>query len=87
MPVKCTYAPDQIRLSHFRPVRDLAHITFMNIGLVLQSWVVPRVLRVAWSYGERKSPMKIIGEIFTDQAHDPARLSLALYAVARLPGG
>jgi glycosyltransferase involved in cell wall biosynthesis len=42
VPVKCTYAPDQIRLSHFRPVKDLAHITLMNIGLVLQSWTVPK---------------------------------------------
>ena len=42
VPVKCSYEPNQIRLSHFRPVKDLAHITIMNIGLVLQSWFVPR---------------------------------------------
>mgnify|MGYP000328866276 CR=1 FL=1 len=52
VPVKCTYAADQIRSSHFRPVVDLAHITFMNIGLVAQSWTVPRSLRAAWSRGE-----------------------------------
>lgn len=77
-PVKCTYEPDQLRRSHFRPVRDLAHITIMNIGLVLQSWVVPRTLRVAWSYGERKSMRKTVEEFFGEHAHDPLRLSLAV---------
>ena len=52
VPVKCAYEPDQLRRSHFRPVRDLAHIAIMNLGLVLQSWVVPQTLRVAWSYRE-----------------------------------
>ncbi len=78
VPVKCSYKPDQLRQSHFRPVRDLAHITTMNIGLVLQSWVIPRTLRVAWSYGERKSLRKSIGEFFVEHAHDPLRLSLAV---------
>jgi len=78
VPVKCTYAPDQIRLSHFRPVRDLAHITFMNIGLVAQSWFVPRSLRVAWSYGKKISPRKAVREFFTEHAHDPLRMSLAV---------
>jgi uncharacterized protein (DUF2062 family) len=77
VPVKCTYA-DGIRNSHFRPVRDLAHITIMNIGLVLQSWFVPRGLRVAWSFGEKKSPGKIIRDFFTDHAHEPFRLALAV---------
>jgi uncharacterized protein (DUF2062 family) len=78
VPVKCTYAPDQIRLSHFRPVRDLAHITFMNIGLVLQSWFVPRTLRAAWSLGKKISPRKTLREFFTEHAHDPLRMSLAV---------
>lgn len=78
VPVKCTYEPDQLRRSHFRPVRDLAHITIMNVGLVLQSWVVPRTLRVAWSFGERKSLRKTVGEFFAEHAHDPLRMSLAV---------
>jgi uncharacterized protein (DUF2062 family) len=78
VPVKCSYEPDQLRQSHFRPVRDLAHITTMNIGLVLQSWVVPRTLRMAWSHGEKKSLRKSIGEFFVEHAHDPLRLSLAV---------
>jgi uncharacterized protein (DUF2062 family) len=78
VPVKCSYEPAQLRQSHFRPVRDLAHIATMNIGLVLKSWVVPRMLRVAWSYGERKSLRKSIGEFFVEHAHDPLRLSLAV---------
>ena len=78
VPVQCTYAPDQMRRSHFRPVKDLAHITFMNIGLVLQSWFVPRKLRVVWSHGQKLPPSRTLYEIFSDQAHDPVRLSLAV---------
>ncbi|MGZ4974000.1 MAG: DUF2062 domain-containing protein, partial [Limisphaerales bacterium] len=66
------------RQSHFRPVRDLAHITIMNIGLVLQSWFVPKSLRVAWSYGERESFRAIVHEFFSEHAHDPLRMSLAV---------
>jgi hypothetical protein len=43
----------------------------MNIGLVLQSWFVPR-LRVAWSFG-RKNFAAGAGEFFTEHAHDPLR--------------
>lgn len=78
VPVKCTYAPDQIRQSHFRPVRDLAHITFMNIGLVAQSWTVPRSLRMAWSRGETIPFRRALSEFFGENAHEPWRLSLAV---------
>jgi uncharacterized protein (DUF2062 family) len=78
VPVKCSYEPGQLRQSHFRPVRDLAHITIMNIGLVLQSWFVPRTLRIAWSYGEKKSLRNSCAEFFVEHAHDPLRLSLAV---------
>jgi glycosyltransferase involved in cell wall biosynthesis len=78
VPVKCSYEPGQLRQSHFRPVVDLAHITIMNIGLVIQSWVVPRTLRVAWSFGEKKSPKKAAAEFFAENAHDPWRMSLAV---------
>lgn len=78
VPVKCTYAPDQLRRSHFRPVRDLAHITLMNIGLVLQSWCVPRTLRAAWSCGQHLPWRKSVAEFFAEHAHDPLRLSLAV---------
>ena len=78
VPVKCTYAPEQLRRSHFRPVKDLAHITLMNIGLVLQSWFVPRTLRVLWSLGEKASLSGTLREIFSDHAHDPLRMSLAV---------
>ncbi len=77
VPVKCTYAGG-IRNSHFRPVKDLAHITLMNIGLVLQSWFVPLPLRVAWSAGERKGFWGSAREIFTDQAQEPGKLALAV---------
>ena len=78
VPVACSYRPEQLRQSHFRPVRDLAHITIMNIGLVLQSWFVPRTLRVAWSFGQKKTLRKTIAEFFAEHAHEPFRLSLAV---------
>ena len=77
VPVKCTYL-DGIRNSHFRPVKDLAHITLMNIGLVLQSWFVPLTLRTAWSFGERKPLRKTVGEFFVEHAHAPAELAGAV---------
>jgi len=78
VPVKCTYAADQIRQSHFRPVADLTHITLMNIGLVAQSWTVPRSLRAAWSRGEKISFRNALSEFFSEHAHEPWRMSLAV---------
>lgn len=92
MPVKCSYRPEQLRHSHFRPVADLAQITLMNIGLVLQSWFVPRSLRVAWSCGQAKPFRTILREFFSDQADDPLRLALAVgvglfFGIAPIWGG
>ncbi len=78
VPVKCSYEPNQIRHSHFRPVRDLAHITGMNIGLVLQSWFVPQSLRAAWSCGEHLGFLPGLREFFSEHAQDPLRLALAV---------
>ncbi len=92
VPVNCIYhpvagegeristqkCPSEFRQSHFRPVRDLAHITIMNIGLVLQSWFVPRPLRVAWSQGQRWSLRKTVREFFIEHAQQPGELSLAV---------
>ena len=78
VPVRSSYEPEQVRRSHFRPVADIARITTMNIGLVLQSWLVPRPLRAAWSFGEKISWQRIVGEFFTEHAADPCRLALAV---------
>jgi uncharacterized protein (DUF2062 family) len=78
VPVLCSYRPEQVRQSHFRPVVDFVRITNMNIGLVLQSWLVPRRLRAAWSTGQKLSVRKIVREFFTEHAHDPLRMGLAV---------
>jgi uncharacterized protein (DUF2062 family) len=78
VPVKCTYAPEQLRQSHFRPVKDFLHITLMNIGLVLQSWFVPRTLRTEWSFGIPTTRQHTLREIFSENAHEPLRLALAV---------
>ncbi|HEX3719323.1 MAG TPA: glycosyltransferase family 2 protein [Verrucomicrobiae bacterium] len=36
VPVKCVYKPEHVLRSHFRPVRDFAHISVMNLGLILE---------------------------------------------------
>ncbi len=77
VPVKCSYA-DGIRNSHFRPVKDLAHITLMNIGLVLQSWFVPLKLRTAWSFGRHESFREAMADLFTDHAQSPMELAGAV---------
>ena len=77
VPVKCVYI-DGIRNSHFRPVKDLAHITLMNIGLVLQSWTVPKKLRVLWSLGKKESIWETVGDFFKEHAHEPGRIAVAV---------
>ncbi len=74
----CTYRPEHILQSHFRPVLDLAHITIMNIGLVLQSWIVPRPVRIAWSKGERWGWLRTVKAFFSEHAHQPGRLACAV---------
>ncbi len=78
VPVTCSYRPEQVRQSHFRPVADLAHITFMNIGLVLQSWFVPRAVRTAWSFGQRYTFWQTVYAFFSEHAHQPGRLAFAV---------
>lgn len=77
-PVKCTYEPEQLRRSHFRPVHDFLHITLMNVGLVFQSWFVPLTLRRAWSFGEKKTLWQTIKEFFTEHSEAPSRLAWAV---------
>ncbi len=78
VPVKCTYAPGQAGASHFRTVRDFCHITGMNILLVFQSWLVPQTVRIAWSQGQRWGFRKTAREFFTEHAHSPGRMALAV---------
>jgi len=78
VPLICPYQPDQLRHSHFRPVVDLTRITVMNIGLVLQSWIIPQSLRAAWSFGKRRTFRQTLTEFFSDHAHEPARVAWAV---------
>jgi uncharacterized protein (DUF2062 family) len=78
MPVRCIYRPEHMRQSHFRPVVDLARITTMNIGLVIQSWVIPQALRARRSLGEHQSFRRIVRDFFAENSHEPARLAGAV---------
>lgn len=78
VPVRCTYELGKAGTSHFRTVRDFLHITSMNILLVLQSWFVPRSLRIDWSCGRKDKFWHIIHEFFTDNAHEPGKMAGAV---------
>jgi hypothetical protein len=78
VPMVCAYRPEQLLQSHFRPIVDLMRITVMNIGLVLQSWTIPRPVRVAWSYGEHPPIRRTLHEFFSENAHEPGRLAFAV---------
>jgi uncharacterized protein (DUF2062 family) len=78
VPLVCPYQSDWLRQSHFRPVVDLTRITVMNIGLVLQSWIVPQSLRTAWSFGKRQTIRQTLAEFFSEHAHEPARVAWAV---------
>jgi len=78
VPIRSTYEPDQIRNSHFRPIRDLLHITLINARLVLQCVFVPRHLRAAWSRGQKVPWRQALKDFFTDHADDPGRMALAV---------
>ncbi len=78
VPVKCSYELGKTGTSHFRTVRDFVHITNMNILLVLQSWLVPLSLRIAWSRGEKRGFRHSAHDIFADNAHEPGKLAAAM---------
>ena len=78
VPIVCSYLPEQLKQSHFRPVIDLARITTMNIGLVLQSWLVPQSLRAIWSVGQKHTFRQTIRDFFADHAHEPLRMAAAV---------
>jgi uncharacterized protein (DUF2062 family) len=50
----------------------------MNIMLVMQSWFVPRSLRVEWSLGIQTTRERTLKEIFLDNAHEPEKLAFAV---------
>lgn len=78
VPVSCNYAPEFVRRSHFRPVVDFVRITNMNIGLVLQSWTVPQVLRAAWSRGEKPRTKEVLKDLFAENSGEPKKLAASV---------
>ena len=72
LPVQCSYLPEQLRQSQFRPGRDLARLTLLNLVLLLQFWFVPQSLRQAWSRGEKTSWRTIANALFARPSLPPA---------------
>ena len=78
VPVSCTYRPEQIQQSHYRPVVDTLRISRLNARLVWQSWLVPAPVRRAWSLGQHLSLRQVLREFFSDHAHEPGRVAAAV---------
>lgn len=78
VPVRSSYAPEQVRRSHFRPVVDTLRISRLNSKLAMQAFLVPRALRAAWSRGERRTAREVAREFFSEHAHEPGRVALAV---------
>jgi uncharacterized protein (DUF2062 family) len=78
VPVQCSYAPEQVRRSHFRPVLDMARFSHLNAKLAIQAFLIPQRVRAAWSRGERWPARKIVREFFAEHAHRPGKLALAV---------
>ena len=78
VPARCIYRPEQLKHSHFRPVMDFIHIGLINAALIIQSWTIPRTLRANWCVGKRNSVVTTIKELFSDHAHDPLKMAMAV---------
>jgi uncharacterized protein (DUF2062 family) len=76
--VQCSYRPEQVRRSHFRPLVDTLRISRLNMKLSFQAWLVPASLRRAWSLGQRRTGRQTLHEFFAEHAHEPGRLALAV---------
>lgn len=78
VPVGCTYRPEQVQQSHFRPLVDTLRISRLNAKLLIEAWFVPVALRRAWSVGERWTRRQVWREFFSEHAHEPGRLAGAV---------
>lgn len=78
VPVQCSYAPDLVRRSHFRPIVDMWRISLLNSKLATQTFLVPRTVLAAWSVGERWNILKVSREFFSEHAHEPGRMASAV---------
>ena len=78
VPVGCTYQPEQVQRSHFRPLVDTLRISQLNMKLSLQAWFAPASLRKAWSLRERQTMGQVLREFFVEHAHEPGRLACAV---------
>ena len=77
IPVRVYYAPDEERVSHFKPVRDFARISLLNSVLVIVAllWYYP-VRFVKWL--SWRNFVKFIRENLTHSGESNARLSAAI---------
>ena len=78
VPVRCSYTPEQVRRSHYRPYLDTWRITRLNSRLALQACLVPSSLRAAWSAGRSVGWRAAAREFFSEHAQEPGRMARAV---------
>ena len=84
LPVEADYAAPTSRLSHFRPWRDMAEISWLHSRLCMQACFVPPALRrlAAQEALREMSPglriLAVVRQLFADNAETPERLAAAV---------
>lgn len=78
VPARVRYTPETTRRSHFRPVRDMAHISLLNSKLVWESWLLPLSLRQARARGESLNPVTVFRHLLAEHTQSDTRLALAV---------
>ena len=75
-PVKVYYAPEENRVSHFRPFRDFIRISLLNTMLVLVAflWIKPRNMVRNFKWRRIK---RFIRSQFVNRKHSAARIALS----------
>ena len=83
-PVETDYAAPTSRLSHFRPWRDMAAVSWLHSRLSLQAFFVPAVLRRLATQGLLRGLPRgrrirtVLRLLFSENTESPARLAAAV---------
>ncbi len=78
VPVRCDYAAEHVRRSHFRPLADTLRVSATHMRLTLMACLIPASLRRLWARGARSSVGRALAEFFTEHAGTPGALALAI---------
>lgn len=78
VPIGVRYTAETTRRSHFRPFRDMAHISWLNTRLVWQAWTLPLPLRRAYALGEDLRPRTVLAHLLAEHTGSDTRFAAAV---------